>query len=568
MLSLLSKNYSPQQLFIILMCLLGLVAGCGNKKEPPATSEPEPFSYQLRVQARTGDNITHIKNAKVTINVDGQFPLEKITDNGGLVMFTIGAEYVGKSAELVVEAADYELYRKVIQLKQDDSLVKMVLLEDKTDQDVAEQATLAVMVAQAKDAAATSQVAVVQTQMAAADDEAQQGTATAQAQAEKDAAATAQAEKDATATVDAADTAQAERDVTATAQAEIDAADIAQAERDVTATAQAEIDAAATVDAADTAQAEIDATTTVDAADTAPPLPDPVDAILSGKLAFPLRLGGQFKVYVVQVSSDPPSDLYASIADARQPVLSRDGQTLLLNNTTSGLDTIVYMPSQGGAPQPATCGSVTAESSLPTWSPDGQFFAFDGGQVDPLGQIYYHAVGDTACDNLSANLLTIQSSNAIDGNGLHPVWSTNNWLYFRSCATWSGDESNCGIWSVEMDGQGFRKITDDAHHLPTDANSERVLFMTNKSGSWDVYSASSTGGTAQNLTRSEFVDIWGTISPDGRRFAFMSNRGGEWAIWIANIDGSNPQPWLAIDTFSWGTVDVGEVYAERMSWSR
>ncbi|MCP4708132.1 MAG: hypothetical protein GY869_05880 [Planctomycetes bacterium] len=119
-----------------------------------------------------------------------------------------------------------------------------------------------------------------------------------------------------------------------------------------------------------------------------------------------------------------------------------------------------------------------------------------------------------------------------------------------------------------MNGNGFRQITDNANHLPTDANGERVLFMSNSGGPWDVYSASNTGGMLQNLTRSEDVDVWGTISPDGRSFAFMSNRSGEWAIWIANIDGSNPQLWLPINTFEWGKVDVDQVYDERMSWSR
>jgi tricorn protease-like protein len=148
------------------------------------------------------------------------------------------------------------------------------------------------------------------------------------------------------------------------------------------------------------------------------------------------------------------------------------------------------------------------------------------------------------------------------------TWGPDDRIYFRSCATWDPQgASNCGIWSAQKDGGGVHQLTDNPNHLPTDVNRERLLFMFNNGGNWDVYSASLKGGAPQNLTNHPDVDVWGTLSPDGRSTAFLSNRGGRWAIWLANGDGSNPREWLPINP-DWGEVDPDRIGQERMSWSR
>ncbi len=280
----------------------------------------------------------------------------------------------------------------------------------------------------------------------------------------------------------------------------------------------------------------------------------------------------EYKVYVFQVGPTAPDTPYASIAHVRQPDLSPDGQQLLVNGTGGGHEAITLMTSRGENPRHATCPAITVESALPTWSPDGQALAFDGNQVDyNFRRIYYHTINPEPDCELLDNRLTVLGGDVQDDNGLHPVWGGDNWLYFRSCATWkSGGAGECGVWSRQMDGDGFRKITDNFQHIPLDANHGRLLFMSQESGNWDIYTVSNTGNeTPLNLTKNPHVDVWGAISPDGQSFAFLSDRdGGQWAIWIANIDGSNPRLWLRMRPLEWGDVVVDHIYAERLSWSR
>ncbi len=288
----------------------------------------------------------------------------------------------------------------------------------------------------------------------------------------------------------------------------------------------------------------------------------------TGKLAFSLTQGTSYKVYVVELGPKPPTSLYASIGNARQPALSHDGNWLLVNGTGGGIDAIARLTSEGHQVSPITCPAITAESHRPAWSPDDRRLTFDGLQVDPgLPQIYIQRVDEVDCE-LADNRLQIGGGYVIDPNGLYPLWGPDDRIYFRSCATWDPTgASACGVWSVQADGAEVRQLTDNPNHLPTDVNRERLIFMSSQEGNWEVYSVGLRGGTPQNLTNHPGTDAWGTLSPDGRAIAFLSNRGGGWAIWLANVDGSNAREWLPINT-DWGEIDPDRIAQERMSWSK
>ena len=302
---------------------------------------------------------------------------------------------------------------------------------------------------------------------------------------------------------------------------------------------------------------------------TAPTLtPAPRGPELTGKLAFSLFQGTNYKVYVVEVGPTAPASPYASIGNARQPALSHDGNWLLVNGTGGGLDAIARMTSDGQQAHAITCPETTAESHRPVWSPDDRRLAFDGLQVDPnLPQICLQRADEVDCE-LVDNRLQTGGGYITDPNGLYPLWGPDDRIYFRSCATWDpAGASACGIWSAQTDGGGLSQLTDNPAHLPTDVNRERLLFMSGHSGNWEVYAVSLRGGALQNLTNHAGIDVWGTLSPDGYSLAFLSNHSGRWAIWLANGDGSNLREWLPINP-DWGEVDPDRMAQERMSWSK
>jgi serine/threonine protein kinase/Tol biopolymer transport system component len=73
-----------------------------------------------------------------------------------------------------------------------------------------------------------------------------------------------------------------------------------------------------------------------------------------------------------------------------------------------------------------------------------------------------------------------------------------------------------------------------------DANAysaNRLLFMSNQDGDWDVYISTAQG--SYPLTHNTLTDGWAAISPDGKVMAWVQKQGSNWDIYRMRIDGTN-----------------------------
>ncbi len=79
---------------------------------------------------------------------------------------------------------------------------------------------------------------------------------------------------------------------------------------------------------------------------------------------------------------------------------------------------------------------------------------------------------------------------------------------------------------------------------PAAAASEKIAFISNRDGNWEVFVMNANGSEQTNLTNSPSSEegyryghsvLW---SPDGRQIAFESDRDGDNSIYIMNADGS------------------------------
>lgn len=88
---------------------------------------------------------------------------------------------------------------------------------------------------------------------------------------------------------------------------------------------------------------------------------------------------------------------------------------------------------------------------------------------------------------------------------------------------------------------------------------DRVAFMSDCSGHWEVHTVSVNGSGRRQLTDSGgYNSGLPTWSPDGRYIAFVSERDNRWTIWIMKSDGSGKRKLFDLEgTLTWG---------ERISW--
>jgi Tol biopolymer transport system component len=108
--------------------------------------------------------------------------------------------------------------------------------------------------------------------------------------------------------------------------------------------------------------------------------------------------------------------------------------------------------------------------------------------------------------------------------------------------------NNWGIYTVNADGSGFAKITNNpaSELYPTwSADGRKIAFMrndalvTNRGTNEDIYVMNADGTGEKRLTDTD-VDSYPAWSPDGSKIAFRSGRaGGSHDIFIMNADGGN-----------------------------
>jgi tetratricopeptide (TPR) repeat protein len=140
-------------------------------------------------------------------------------------------------------------------------------------------------------------------------------------------------------------------------------------------------------------------------------------------------------------------------------------------------------------------------------------------------------------------------------NGTSPAWGPG-YIAYQSCT------DQCGIHLINPDNPSdVRRLTSSANdiNMQWSPAGDRIIYMSNNSGSWEIYTVTPSGGF-QQLTGFGATSAAPTFSPDGTRIAFISNRDGNWGLWIMNVDGSNTTK----------LIDLGAQFPswqlEKLSW--
>jgi serine/threonine protein kinase len=261
-------------------------------------------------------------------------------------------------------------------------------------------------------------------------------------------------------------------------------------------------------------------------------------ADLGGRLLYSTQENGRYRIYRAPAAENAVATLL--VEDARQPALQPNGPLLAFHTTRSGEAGILLFDVTAGLAPTARSGQLAGapEDGLDapaSWSgaADQAFFAST-------------AFGD----GRSRLLLTVTGDPGVRqdrGLGRDPAWSPAADRVVYNGVGDSGNEP--GLWLMNSDGSNRVRLTDNGNDIrPTWSPEGRyIVFMSTRSGGWDLYRYDLQEGALRRLTDDPAQDGLPAVSPDGRWVAFASDRDGFWRIWVTSIDGGLALPFAPIN---------------------
>ncbi|AGA31181.1 TolB family protein [Singulisphaera acidiphila] len=240
--------------------------------------------------------------------------------------------------------------------------------------------------------------------------------------------------------------------------------------------------------------------------------------------------GSRIWEYVLDLRS--PSSPARRLTDRKAPeyngVFSPDGSRVVftaitLSGTQGNLDLAAIQADGTGLKTVVADQGNLAHQDWPSWSPDGQRFAFSS--THEGNQEIYTAKAD------GSDLIRLTQSPGLDA---HPCWSPDGQVIAFATDRWEGLE----LAAVRPDGTGLQRLTrspglDDYPAFSPDG--AWLAFVSNRDGQFEVYLAGADGSAPRNFSQHPHRDTFPTWTPDGRGITFVSNRDGGFDIYTQTL---------------------------------
>ncbi|MGD2205617.1 MAG: protein kinase, partial [Anaerolineae bacterium] len=290
--------------------------------------------------------------------------------------------------------------------------------------------------------------------------------------------------------------------------------------------------------------------------------PSTTDIGLAGQIAFP-RFDSARQTYDVYVCRVDGSNCRGIVAEASQPDFLPSGDQIVVHS---------WKPDEKGlvlhilAEQRIWRITDRIEAARPSVGFEGKMYVYHSRQEADRQPRLYRTHGT------QTRPIRREGSGVL---GLSPSWLPDGRILYSGC--WRDE---CGILVMHADGTNPRQVVAGSTETNPEASpdGQRVTFMSQRDGNWEVYVVNLDGSGLRRLTQNPASDGLPTWSPapkggkGGQYLAFVSNRTGRWAIWVMRPDGSEQRRLFDINGPLDGQVrdaaphEIHGWVEERISW--
>jgi Tol biopolymer transport system component len=162
----------------------------------------------------------------------------------------------------------------------------------------------------------------------------------------------------------------------------------------------------------------------------------------------------------------------------------------------------------------------------------------------------------------------------VDRFSFSPTWSADGeWLVYDGGDSGAIPSELHGLCLTTVEGPNNTVLTGNTNdHFPVwSPDGTRIVFMHWQHDHWEIYIMNADGGDRHPLTSSSnYVkprpnNVSPAWSPDGQQIVFLSDRKGEWEFFVMDADGSNQHQILG-DVTDALDIQYSAVYERVISW--
>jgi hypothetical protein len=289
------------------------------------------------------------------------------------------------------------------------------------------------------------------------------------------------------------------------------------------------------------------------------PLPSPssIPFLPAGKIAFSIfNHAGDHLVYETHIINPNGSDhRIFPLAGVSEPALSPDGQHLAYRAWSKPTSPRSLLSSNLEGYTPHRVGGYW-EDALPDWSPIDYRLIFSSQRESDRRWRLYTSWGDGSREV------------ELRREGRNPTFAPDGYRFaFESC---DSTANRCGLWLGDLKNAEYESypfLEDPLAQAPDwSPVGEKIVYMANPGGNWDLYLVNSDGSNARQLTTSPAIEGLPVWSPNGEWLAFLSDRGGEWGIWLLHLASEEMQQVISLPGASFTPPAYDSPYGQRNWW--